>query len=146
MEIPTGKARWYALGLVVAIAVASVLVVSIVGGRHRDAYTYMTPEMAPGVAPKQAPEEIERRVLRGLGPRSSLIRVQVVAKRASGGRLVRPGSKDGRATSDGLVWIVRAHGHFRPVTSVGIDDILRTRDGYVVIDDTSGKLAGYGWP
>jgi len=142
--------RWYAAALSLscaAIAALVLLATGALGGANRS-YDYIPPIVPPGVTLHQSYRALEKNVLDALGSSSILNSVRVVSTRADLPEAVpeMAGTVAGSDAAGGPAWIIRANGLFRPVTDPpGAHPLTTPRDGYVVIDDTTGNTLAYGW-
>lgn len=138
-----------ALVLACALGIATFVFASQAGGHSKRTYGLMDPKVALGVVPKLRAADVEKKVLDALGPQSSLKSVAVLPSRMDVSSAVPGFGEPEGPQIENLtpVWVVRAYGLFRPVTTApGADEVTEPRAGYVVIDDGSAQVLGYGWP
>jgi hypothetical protein len=85
-------------------------------------------------------------VLDFLGPGSRILGVVVIPTRADLTKALPEYGSGSWVEHDGPTWIVRAQGHFEPISRLG-GGWFRPglSDGFVIYDDATGKRLGWGF-
>lgn len=108
---------------------------------------YVRAKVPPGIALRQNARGIETRVMRWLGPKSTILSVTVVPRRADIEKVVPSFDGSGPTIAHGgPAWVVRARGRFEPLVIAPWQRPLTSlHAGFVVFDDATGDRIAYGF-
>jgi hypothetical protein len=138
----------FRLGVTIAALAVGVTIIVFHYAPATDPPPRYVPAQKPrGIVLHQNARAIETGVLTWLGPKSRILSVRVIARRADLARaLPEYGGSGPSLEHGGPAWIVRAHGLFEPLT-LPLGGLPRTSPstGFVIFDDATGRRLGYGF-